>query len=57
MEHFKIKDFNTAFEIGIDNLVLKSIKEETGKKSKEQLKVSIAVRVLKKHIFVNLMNI
>jgi hypothetical protein len=53
MEHFKIKDFNRAFEIGIDILVLNSIKEELGKKVKSKIKISKAAKVLKNHVFVS----
>ena len=54
METLKIKDFNSAFQIGIEKLVEDSIRGLNKKnKLKSRLKLSKAVKVLRKLIFVN----
>lgn len=53
MENLKIKDFNTAFAIGIDKLVEDSIRDLNKKKKlKSKLKLKKAVKLLQKSIFV-----
>ena len=34
MEHFKIKDFETTFKLGIDNMITKSMHETFKSKNK-----------------------
>eukprot|EP00347_Sterkiella_histriomuscorum_P001924 403370146 len=52
MEQFKIKDFNTAFQIGIEKLVWDSINDVCKKKKNpEKLKIKKCLKILKKQIF------
>ena len=53
MEAFKIKDFNLAFQKGIENLVKDAIISSTkSKKLKKKLKIRKAVQIIKHKIFV-----
>lgn len=53
MESFKIRDFNTAFKIGIENLVKESIiNASSHKKMKSKLPLSRVITILKQDIFV-----
>lgn len=53
MESFKIKDFNIAFKMGIENLVSEAIINNSKKKKlKKKLKISEALSIIKNDIFV-----
>ncbi|CDW73014.1 formyl-transferase [Stylonychia lemnae] len=55
MEQYKITDFNTAFQIGIEKLIYDSINEHSKKdKDPEELKLKKALKIMKKEIFAKL---
>ncbi len=54
MEKFKIKDFNTAFQIGIEKLVMDSVNQHSkNKKNPGKVKATKLVKILKSEIFVS----
>ena len=59
MEKFKINDFNTAFQIGIEKMVLDAIKSNSKDKSKlpEKLKLKKILKIVKHDIFVRIYTI